>query len=273
MSKKAEKIGREIIQKTGIDFDKYRRPELISTIVDVSLFIINPLSVIPIFVKAFIYVFLFINTILLIMAKAGHISLMVAVLMFIIGNVGFPFISTSLAIRRTGHKLIGDIQSALNIALDIAVDIIKDLKKMNLKQIPPVTDIIRGVVFVVIIPSLEKIISEKIKLLGKPVAWLVEKSMFSFITVFSSLIDKLTPGKQDVEKLDQAFKEDVKAIQEMSGDEESKMVAMIETARDKIGTLLIETIMPKILFPFTLALYISTALIYVLLMVVYFFGV
>ena len=55
MSKKIKEHGQEIIQKTGIDFEKYRKPELISTIVNVSTFIINPLASVPIFVKVWVY--------------------------------------------------------------------------------------------------------------------------------------------------------------------------------------------------------------------------
>ena len=166
MTETIDQIGKEIIQKTGIDFEKYRKPELIKAIIEVSVFIINPLASIPIFLKSFTFTLFPIIVIMVVIAKTGTTSLTVIVLMSLIGLIGFPLISSSMAVRRVGKKVIEDIKNALNIAMDVTIDIIKDLNSMNLKQIPRVTDIMKGIVFVVLIPSLKDIIAEKITLLS-----------------------------------------------------------------------------------------------------------
>jgi hypothetical protein len=269
MTVKIDQIGKEIIQKTGIDFEKYRKPELISTIVDVSTFIINPLASVPIFLKSFVFTFITIICILAVITKTGDINMAVIILMFFIGLVGFPFIGSSIAVKRVGNKIIEDIKNALNIAMDISIEIIKDLKKMNLKRIPPVTDIIRGVVFVVLIPSLETVITEKITFLGKPVSWIMEKTLFNFTKAFVGVVDKIIPEKKAVEGLDQALKQDIQKLQEMNPSEESKMLNVIEKARDMIASLLLETVMPKILLPFTILFYGSSGMTCAAIFLVY----
>ena len=89
MTRKTDQIGKEIIQKTGIDFEKYRKPELISSFVEVSIFIINPLASVPVFLKSFAFTLLTIIVILFVIAKTGNTSMTAMVLMCIIGVIGF----------------------------------------------------------------------------------------------------------------------------------------------------------------------------------------
>lgn len=269
MSKKTKQFGQEIIQKTGIDFEKYRKPELISTIIGVSIFIINPFASVPIFLKAFSITLTIIILFLVVLAEIHDINTVVVILMSVVGIIGFPFISSSIAIKHIGNKLIDDIKNALNIAMDLASEIIKDLKSMNLKRIPPVADIIRGVVFVILIPSLETVITKKIAFVGKPVAWIMEKALFAFTTYFAAVVDKIAPDKKSVKELDQALQQNIQKMQDMGDSEESKMLNIIEKARTMIASVLLEIVMPKILLPFSILFYISTTVTCVALILIY----
>ena len=87
--------------------------------------------------------------------------------------------------------------------------------------------------------------------------WLTEKALFSFTKVFAGVVDKIESDKKTVEGLDQALRHDIQILQEMNPSEASRMLNTIEKTRDMIASLLLETVIPQILLPFTVLFYLS----------------
>lgn len=261
--RKIKKIRAEIIQKTGVDFEKYRKPEVVDTLTESVSFIINPLSVISVFLKSLIIVFAIINLVLGGWCYFQHTPIWVVILFFIIGNLAFPIVGISLGIMDIIKKLSRDIINALHITMDLVKEIIYDISKINPEKLPPTADIMKGVIFVVIIPLIRQIIMEKGSFLIKPLIWGFEKMLYVFSEVFTPIIEKIAPE-------DQVVAEGVKQINhQVQGVGKSKLIVSIDKVKPQIETVIIESVLPKVLAPIRFVFNLSSGITVFLLFILY----
>lgn len=249
MNAKIIQIGNEVVERTGIDFKKYRTPELLDSIAEISTAVLNPVSLVPVFLKALIIVFFVINSILSAWWFAAQINMLLVVFLFVFGNIGIPFMGIPLALMNAIKKLNQDIVNTLNLAMDITKEVINDLCKLNLKNMPPVTDLLKGVIFVVLIPSLEQLVQERIKVIGKPVLWVVENALYHFSNAVSTVINKFPSGNRCVGKPGANTGGQRGAVDSLTCADETRMANIIETAKSKIESILSETVTPKVIAP------------------------
>ena len=100
--------------------------------------------------------------------------------------------------------------------------------------------------------------------------WLMEKILFNFSQLITGIVARLMPDKEKIDELDASLKDKAKGIQENLS-EESRMLTTIEKVKLCISEVLINTVMPAVLKPFTLLFYLSLGLtgLFCILIVVY----
>lgn len=166
---KAEKIKalrRTLIDKTGIDFEVYRSDELAERLVGLIEF---PIYFVITIAKPLMGYLLFTLGLAVILYWFGDSAFMV-ILLLLVGIIFSLFDGVFQGLVNFLEKLEKDISRILNLSLEIVRSVLGDIQHTSSKQIkemPKISEIISGVILIVVVPSLNNVIKDKIPLFGR----------------------------------------------------------------------------------------------------------
>jgi len=261
--KKIEKINTEVIKKTGVDFEKYRLPEVIDTITETTDFISNPLSTVSILIRAMIKVFAVIIVLFVVFYQVSDVSWWGGLILLVIGVIEFPIVGFSLGLISVVKRLTDNIVDVLVLSLDLVKEVIYDASNLKTMDKLPVSDLLKGVLFIVLLPIIKQIITEKVGILGKPILWLVERILYVFSNTATAIIAKLTSANElivdSIDGVDKTAKEVGK----------TKAIAIIDQVASQIESILAENVVPKVLRLLKVIFYLSSAVMFFSLLIAY----
>ena len=166
------RVRRELLNATGVDFDKYRTPEMFTKVSELMIF---PLYALPtIFGAALtaVVVFGIAYTVYLIHSPSWLLALF-CLLLGVPVFTGFGVcIGGLILIRRIANDLKLILASATGMIKTAAIDVQSSFKNIAekggdaLRQIPTPSQLAKGVIIVSLLPVLEQVIRKRIKVIG-----------------------------------------------------------------------------------------------------------
>ncbi len=162
-----EKLNETLLKKTGIDFASYKKPELLGSITDLILF---PKYAFFCVIKPIIIIFLLIIFSSIISVFYGKIIF--AVLLFFIGLTFGLLNGISFGVSLFVKRISDDIQNIFKLSLDLVKNILSDLETTYSKakngefKFPKISEIIYGVFYIIVLPTVTSVINKKIKFVG-----------------------------------------------------------------------------------------------------------
>lgn len=193
-----EKLRNEMLLSTGIDLEKYRKPELLAKMSDLLMFPLYALQSIILPLALVLLVFASVDSVYFMRTP----SILGGLLIVLFGIPIFFVIGISVGIlrliRRIGNDLRAIISEALSLGMGVADDIEQSIRNLSVKgtsavqAFPSPSQIVRGVLLVVLLPTVEQVISRKVKLLGPTISGVAGKILFTVAeTLFNTASTKI----------------------------------------------------------------------------------
>lgn len=259
-----DRISAEVTRKTGIDFEKYRSPEVIETLLETTSLITNPFSMLSTFVLSLLKVFAVLSLILTAWCYASGAPVYVVMLVFIVGYVGFPLIGFSYGITDVMKKIVGDMVDTVHLALDQSKAAITDLAGLGARgKMPPVADLFKGILLVVLLPAIIQIINDRVGLFGKPFTFVIERMLVTFNAMFGPIVAKLLPSSWTMTADTDSTGPQT---QEMGP---VKIAGALDKLKPHVEKLLVEKVLPKVRAPMRLLFYASSGITLLALVIVF----
>jgi len=183
------KINDGLLQKTGIDFSRYRNPELSDTIANALTF--------PLYFARSVFrpvgLFLAATILAIVFADSGFYKTFLTFPGLILAIVNGFLLGLVLFVRRIRN----DMDKVFSISADISLQVTRDIGALssNLKagtvEFPSLLEIFQGVNAVIILPTVVRVLDRKIPLFGGLAARITEK----FFSVVDSRLASAIEGK------------------------------------------------------------------------------
>lgn len=228
MGNKIEQAAERLSRETGIDFKKYRKPELVEKISDLIGFTGQAGGIM--FRRYAVLLVIVIG--LCVWFYTQKMSLAGIILFFVVGLLFTAAAGTALGTKKVTEKAIDDSAGVVTLMLDFVKEIKQDLFSLAKNKAgakTAVSDLVKGVSYGVFIPTVKQIVREKLSILAKPVVFVIEHALFYFTKSIASVIDNSAgdaAGKKPEEKEAQTKEEDDKAF-----------VQSIDAARETVASL------------------------------------
>lgn len=247
----------EISKRTGINFTRYRNPALVEKLGNILT--IQLYAAKAIFIPMMVLLLLFggIAGYAIISAKV-----MAGVVIGVIGIFLSIALGTLIGMVLLMSTIKNDVQSILVLSLDTVSTILQDInagiqktatKATDLPSaLPKPSDLLQGVTFGVILPSLQQIIVSKFKMLRTPLEYLFNTTILAVVNTSLTFIDEKVGdllGKH-TGKVAGALSEKVTGIVTETSDATNQRIAsavkrleevkqMIESKIDRVGSKII----------------------------------
>ncbi len=224
---KPKAIANKFEASTGVNLEDYRRPEIAEFISNILTF--------PIYAGKYIIIPLFIYLIItsiLALLVTGYFSTLVAIILIPVASIinalttaAIPFI----------FRLRSDITQAVSAGLGLTKEVSEDVrnvylkKKNNTLEFPGFGETFRGVMHVVIVPTIIAVLKRKIPLIGG---------------LFSGLVRRLAnlATRKTIEDVEAEYAEEVFDESLPDGEKEARLIKRMQTvakvadSADKIVT-------------------------------------
>lgn len=191
MGKRTELKGIRLISETGINFNKYRTQHMENKI--------N--SIIGIIARSRKTIFMYFITLLFILTGLCILFYMqkksatgIAVF-FICGVFLCASVGTALGAKRLSESAVKNTSVVIILMFDLLKELKHDLSgiyKNKPNYMVSVSDLLRGISYVVFIPTVNQVVKNKLKLFVKLVISITENTIFYFTKFLSIEIDKLS---------------------------------------------------------------------------------
>jgi hypothetical protein len=264
MGKMIEKEAERLEQETGIDFKKYRNPEMVEKISDLIGF----------YRQTNAYMFRYTAILLIIIIALCfwfHTREMssVGIALFLIAGTFFSLVEgISWGLMKLAKKAVTDGADVVTMMLDFLKEIKADITAL-VKNKPTakiaISDMFRGISYDVFIPTVNQIIQEKLKLFAKPINFLIGNSIFYLTRSLSAVMDKAATENSKKETMP------VESEQEKGKQEENdkKIDQLIDEARAKIGPLA-DSVSRKVAIPAKIVFNVTLFIGVPILLIIYF---
>ncbi len=216
MARKIVERGRQLIEKTGIDFEKYRSPELVERVGNLVGFVRGAKKILACYQLLFALIII----VLCIWFYTRGMNIAGILFFFVIGILVSAATGTALGTVKLSGKVMEDSASVVGLLLDLVKQIRSDLSGLRQKQAASGTalsDLLKGLSFMVVIPAVAELIQNHLRLLAKPVKFLAENTLFYLTQGLADGLDQATrkipaaqltaPGEQKSAGFDQAIDE------------------------------------------------------------------
>lgn len=166
----------KILQKTGIDLEQYRNQDLVESIADLLLF---PKYVLKIMLTTSLG--FFVAWVVLLMWANFQEKILLGFFGFWIGAVLVILNGLVFGTLRLMKNLEHDLNEILQLTVGAVQQVFKDFKNVKLQlkaqifELPSVSEMLQGVLFAVMLPTLRAVIKKKVPILGTPLAFLAEQ--------------------------------------------------------------------------------------------------
>jgi len=191
-------LAKSLYEKTGVSFEKYQNEELANSIANLLMF---PRYAISVFIRPIFFVFLtlLLAALIYLFIGATLFALALFILSLILSLTVGGMLGSTIFIAKVGN----DVEKILTLSLEILQQILFDSKRVNFaKEIkqrvyPKLSEMINGVVLLVLLPTLQRVIKKKIPVVGGIVSAILGR----IIMVWARRIQKKIQNEN--EKLEQ----------------------------------------------------------------------
>ncbi len=253
---KSKQIAKDLFEKTGVDFEKYRSKDIIEAVADIALNItpkgLIQLSFFPVLIiSVSSFSFLLICFIFIDLTFFGYVFL------FIITLIGGILLCISKSILNIIVNLVSNIEKIILLSMELVITILKDIEELikieiNISnnsvikdkkeavqskiKIPNPIDLLRGVILVTILPALSKVLEKKLKFLAKPFVWILDIVIANIVDLLTKFIEK-TGDKITSKVKNSSLATSINAKKENLVDKvkESKIGGALKAGNDKIS--------------------------------------
>jgi len=264
MKKEKVKALREsLIEKTGIDFETYKSDELSDRIGGIITF---PIYFWGTILKPLIIYLLIVLALSIILFWFGD-SVIIAILSLIIGIILCLFDGVLQGLVNFMKRLEEDISGILNLCFEITRSVLGDIQNAaskRTKELPKISEIISGVILIVIVPTLNRIIRDKIPFMGGPLVGLIDLILDKLTAKMPDIADNIS--ESNIVKKIEDKKEKVSGV--MDG-KLSKYYEVSASIVDKVAETsdnTVKIVFNRVVLPFRILLKIG----YVITIIVYF---
>ncbi len=192
MKKEAIALLKEkILQKTGINLEQYRNQDLVESIADLLLF---PKYVLKIMLTTMLGFFA--AWVVLLLWANFQEKIMLGFFGFWIGLVLVILNTLVFGMLRLMKSLEHDLNEILQLTVGAVQQVFKDFKNVKLQlkahvfELPSVSEMLQGVLFAVMLPTLRGVIKKKVPVLGTPLAFLAEQVFTILGNQLASVVSK-----------------------------------------------------------------------------------
>jgi hypothetical protein len=217
MSTQLEIIRQEVELKTGLSFSKYQRPELVEAMTETVSSVTSPVAFMKHITKPLVLTVLSLNIILGLLFLMTDLSIWKFIFLMLFGNIGFPLSAIAWGTKGLVEQIAKRTGDTLEQSLDLADDALNDLETVDYKKIRA-SDIVRGILFVVVVPTLSEAIKNKTGFLSKPII----KAFDQMSGMLSNAIPKLLKEKEITEDEIEENEIEENEIEENEESEESQ---------------------------------------------------
>ncbi len=166
----------KILQKTGIDLEQYRNENLVESIADILLF---PKYVLKIMLTTMLG--FFVAWLVLLLWANFQEKILLGFFGFWLGFVLVILNGIIFGMLRLLKSLEHDLNEILQMTVGAVQQVFKDFKNVKLQlkaqvfELPSVSEMLQGVLFAVMLPTLRAVIKKKVPVFGTILAFLAEQ--------------------------------------------------------------------------------------------------
>lgn len=258
MRRKIRREGKRLSRETGVDFKKYRDPELAEKIGDLIGFAGEASGIL---LRRYI-VLLSIIIILSAWIYMRGMNIIGVILFFCFGFLFSVCTGAALGMMKITEKGVRDSAGVLVMVLDFVKDVRKDTAAVKGKTGAevPVSALVEGVSYGVFIPVVSKVVRGRLSLFAMPVNFVIENALFYFTRSLAAVVGK---GVND-----DAGAEQTNEPRETEAEKDSRVDKAIDEARTKIEPLA-DSVARKITIPAKILLTLTLLIGFPLLLVIY----
>lgn len=265
MGKMIEKEAERLERETGIDFKKYRNPEIVEKISDLISFHSQATA----FLLRYTAIFLVIIAALCYWFHTRGMSVVGIVLFLLVGIVFSLLEGPSLGLIKLTKKAVSDGIGVVVMMLDFVKEVRQDV--LNLTEKKPgakisSANLVRGVSYIVFIPAVRQIVQAKMKLLSGPVNFFIGNSIFYLTKSLTAVMDKADSkdsGKKTV-------KAESPGDQEEPEESVDKFNQLVDDAKKSVGPLA-DSVARKVAIPakivFNVTLFIGVPILLIIYLI------
>ncbi len=266
----------DIETRTGIGFSKYQTKEMIESIATI-LEKITPWGIASIIIIKSFFTLVVLSVILIAIEIRFNLQDYLTIGTIVATLCISPFIILPLSIASFIKSTATQVNTIISYILDLSINIYSDTELFSTMEItePSPSDVVRGILYISILPSLKKVLTKKLSLIAQPVIWLLDKTVITGIEFTLRQLEKNERSAEFLaEKVAESSFSDVaeqvvdfaKQIQEKTTTVKrfKNSIDLLETIKPKIESFIIRSLLPTVLFPMRLlcvgALLIQTTL-------------
>ena len=198
---KVKALRDSLIEKTGIDFEIYRNYSdgISNKIVGLINF---PNYFLRTMLKSIIISFVAYVVFAIVLFQWGNSALM-AILFLIIGLIPLSFVGSIQGLVNFLKRLKEDLSGILKLSLEMIHSVLDDIRRTSegILEMPKTSEIISGVILIVIVPSLNQIIRKRILFVGGFVVKLIDFVLDKMTVALVKSADDISQS-DTVQKLD-----------------------------------------------------------------------
>jgi hypothetical protein len=177
-SPKIEFLSQQLEKQTGINFQKYANPELIEQITNIVTFPVYAVKNLKQPIKI-TYLILLILAVFFIVKGNTFFGIVLIILGIPIGFFNGVWWGLVNLIKLLKNDMMNIIDLMLNLTETVMADFrtLKSTDVANKFKIPKTSEIINGIIFIVILPVISKIIRNKMPFLGTTISSTINKTL------------------------------------------------------------------------------------------------
>ena len=260
-----EVIAEEIKKKTGIDFMKYHKPELVENLEQgtgvlsmIPLLIRGTLIAVPIWWLFGISVF------------GGQTSTGIFVILFIYITMAAWFTGTLLGALLIFHRFFKNLSGITDIILGIIRDAISDAADLagNESSLPSFSDLIRGAVYIIVLPTIEEIFAAKLRfrILSVPANLITRRTMDTIVATATKLVSKELSEEVTEEHTEQPIDEEeisegkLRQLATKASEKMRQLLEVIEKVKEsisKVNRVIEKTVLTPVVILFSILAFLT----------------
>lgn len=290
LGKKAQKLRDSILKRTGIDFQKYQTDNIVNRVSDLCLF--TGLAVLNIGKSLLISIILFsVAVIYLFFRFESHLCWFVFFIICLpLSVITGLLYGVNKTIKNAFNDVCNILIESLTLMQTILNDTISSFSKLTVKKVeggisklklPTLKDIVGGTIIIIIIPTLSSVIRKKIKIGGKLLSSVLDKTMMLCTDMIISIATKKIVDNDTINENDQKITEftdkkmegvrnKMEVVNSAITKNTEKIVQALEYCKNLVNSIL-SSILNKITFPLKVGIVgVFTAIIAIFILISYF---
>ncbi len=196
MKQKIARLVREVAARSGLDFTKYQKPEMVQRALNLIGF--PQYAGFIVFLPAFALLLLAVALAIYLKFKVGDLAALLAAGL----GVYAAFSSgLSLGLRNLAKRLVHDISAIVDDAFEISILALRDRHRLR-EQLPSPGDMLRGVTLIAFLPALLDGLKKRFGFFAFVFRWPLQRALYHLAKNGGELLDSALSRAQGVKARD-----------------------------------------------------------------------